>query len=171
MCSQSSQSTLFHVTLFLHYPVNCFNSMILFPHTPLYCLIIYTLILSLHHYSSPLYVISLHKISISNILTTTSHDTHKLREEKIMRRSCVYATAFLLLLLCVPLIISARHINRPRSRKSQILNFRLITKNLSYINFRIIRYKLHFSYVHDHQWTIIIHTLLSFEKYDYKNIA
>ncbi|TKY48847.1 EPIDERMAL PATTERNING FACTOR 1 [Spatholobus suberectus] len=32
-----------------------------------------------------------------------------------MRRSCVYAAAIVLLLLYVPLIISARHINRSRS--------------------------------------------------------
>lgn len=106
--------------LFLRNPVNCFNSMISIPtpHT-LYCLIIY-----IHTFSS-FSCIHRSTLRISNILAT-SIDLTTLRnwERKTrMRRNSLYIAAFVLVLLCVPIIISARHINRSRSRNSQILNF------------------------------------------------
>ena len=112
--------------LFLRNPVNCFNSMISITTLhPLYSLYIY---IHTHTFSS---FFSIHRstfslyVRISNILAT-SIDLTTLRnwERKTrMRRNSLYIAAFVLVLLCVPIIISARHINRSRSRNSQILNF------------------------------------------------
>jgi len=63
-------------------------------------------------------------IIYTNAPSNTSQHLRNCDKGTRMRKISLYAASFfILLLLCVPVIISARHINRSRSRKSQILNF------------------------------------------------